>query len=307
MNWCFTQIAAGGWAAVFCLGEVQAGITPIPNGSFESPVTSFVDLNINSWQKSPKPDGYVEGGGFLWTQLTGAFKNTPPGRFDHIDNCDGEQAAWLFAVPEVALFQDYDSVDWDDPAPTHAFDARFEVGKSYKLTVGVIGMGGGMSNGATVEISLYYRDTESNMVAAAATTVTNSPNVFSNRTHLIDFEACVATVKAADPWAGQHIGLQLLSTVSTNLQGGYWAFDNVRLVSFEPPRLLAGGFTDGQFTLTLQSEPGLSFEILATNDVTQPPSSWASLGTVTNATGTVAFTDLAANSGQRFYQARQLP
>jgi hypothetical protein len=70
---------------------------------------------------------------------TGIFKNSPTNSSDHIDNCDGDQAIWLFAVPEVALFQDNNSVDWDDPAPTHAFDAKFEIGKSYQLTVGLLG------------------------------------------------------------------------------------------------------------------------------------------------------------------------
>jgi hypothetical protein len=164
-----------------------------------------------------------------------------------------------------------------------------------------------MSNGATLQISLYYRDASSNMVTVAATSITNTPENFPSHTHFNDYQALLSTVKATDAWAGQHIGIHLLSTVTTNLQGGYWDLDNVRLVSSGPPKLLAGTFTDGQFTLTLQSEPGLSFEILASNEVTQPPSSWASLGTVTNVTGTVSFTDTTANSSQRFYQARQLP
>src|SRR5262245_57928385 len=105
----------------------------VPNASFESPSTTFVNINIDFWQKTSKPVGYDESGGFLWTQLTGAFKNTPSGSADHIDNCDGDQAAWLFAVPEVGLFQDYDSVDWNDPVPTHAFNATYRAGKAYRL------------------------------------------------------------------------------------------------------------------------------------------------------------------------------
>lgn len=301
------KLAALAVGLVVCHVSLQAEMINVPNGSFESPATSFITINIDNWQKGPKPDSYVEAGGFLWGQLTGGFTNTPPGSFDHLDNCDGGQALWLFVVPEVSLFQDYNSVDWNDSAPTHAFDARFEVGKSYALTVGVNGSGGGMSNGATLQIGLYYRDAASNMVTVATTSITNTPQRFPNHTHFSDYQALLPTVKATDMWAGQHIGIQLLSTVTTNLQGGYWDLDNVRLFSFEPPRLLAGSFTDGQFTLTLQSEPGLSFEILASNDVMQPPSSWLSLGTVTNVTGTVSFTDGTANSSHRFYQARQLP
>lgn len=307
MNWRLVLVATWMGTAAACLGSTKAGVIPIPNGSFESPTTTFVEINVDSWQKSPKPDWYVEGGGFLWTQLVGAFKNTPAGNSDHIDNCDGQQAAWLFAVPEAGFFQDYNSVDWDDPQPTHAFDARFEVGKSYQLTVGVIGGGGGMSNGASVEISLYYRDTASNKVTVTSTLIRNSPSVFSNRTQLVDFQADVPTVQGTDPWAGRHIGVQILSTVTTNLQGGYWDFDNVRLFSAAAPQLIGGTLADGQFTLTLQSEPGLRFEILASSEVARSSSAWTSVGNVTNVTGTVSFTDAMANSSHKFYQARLLP
>src|SRR5438477_11946266 len=117
---------------------------PIPNGSFESPATPYASPFMDSWQKSAKPDWYDEGGGaFLWTQLTGEFTNTPAGAFNHIDNMDGGQGAWMFVIPEVAIFQDYDF-------PTnHAFNRTYEVGKSYHLTVGVIGTGGNMQIGAT--------------------------------------------------------------------------------------------------------------------------------------------------------------
>ena len=304
MNWRLVQFGIGMWAGA---DKLPAEVIPIPNGSFESPTTDFVDLNIDSWQEAPKPDWYVEGGGFLWTQLAGTFRNTPPGRFDHIDNCDGDQGAWLFAVPEVALFQDYHSVDWNDAVPTHAFEARFEVEKSYKLTVGVIAGGGGMSNGATAQISLFYRDAASNKVTVAAASITNSPTLFSNRTQFVDFEAHLPVVKADDQWAGQHIGVQILSTVNTNLQGGYWDFDNVRLSSFDSPRLLDTASASGQVTFTLQSEPGLRFEILASTDIAQPLSNWTSVATITNITGSAPFTDPIVNFSQRFYQARQLP
>jgi hypothetical protein len=276
----------------------------VPNGSFESPATSFVSINIDNWQKTPKPDDYVETGGFLWTQLTGIFQNTPTNSSDHIDNCDGKQALWLFAVPEVGLFQDYDSVDWNDSAPTHAFNTTYKVGKSYHLTVGVIGTSGGMLQGASLQLSLYYRDAESNMVAVAATGITNSSDIFSNNTHLIDFDVNVPIVKPSDAWAGQNIGIQFLSTVDTNLQGGYWDLDNVRLIA--GPALINPVWTNGQFQATLRSSPGLNFEILASDNIGSPLSNWNSLGVVTNATGTIQFSDATPNQSQRFYRARLL-
>jgi hypothetical protein len=277
----------------------------VPNHSFESPPTPFINVSIQSWQKTPKPDWYSESGGFTWTQLTGAFKNTATNSPDHIRNCDGTQAIWLFVVPEVGLFQDYNSMDLDDPEPTHAFDAKFEVGKSYHLTVGIIGTGGGMQTGATLELSLYYRDTASNRVTVAVTTVTNGPAVFSNNTQLVDFTVNAPTVLSQDAWAGENIGIMFLSTVTTNLQGGYWDLDHVRLL--EGPVLLNPARANGQFHFTLLGEVGAEFEILSSTDIALPLSSWSSLGTLTNESGTTPFVDTNAHFDQRFYRARQLP
>ena len=289
-------------------GLIKAAAIVVPNASFELPATGYASPNIESWQKSPKPDWYVEGGGFYWSQLTGAFRNQPPNDPTHIDNCDGNQAMWLFAVPEVAIFQDFDSVDWNDPAPSHAFDATFEVGKSYRLTVGVIGGGGGMLEGVTLEISFYYRDSASNRVTVARTSITNTPALFPNTTHLVNFTVDLPFVKANDAWAGHNIGVQFLSTVDTNLQsGGYWDLDNVRLSAIDQPSLGSPVQTNGQFQFTVQSEPGVRFEILASENLAGPITNWTNLGIVTNLTGATSFTDPTANGRRRFYQARQLP
>jgi hypothetical protein len=292
-----------------CWVALLADAAPIfvPNASFESPQTSFVELRINSWQNTAKPSWYDESGGFLWTQLTGIFKNTPVGSADHLENCHSNQAIWMFAVPEVGLFQDYTSLDWSNTVPTHAFDALFEVGKSYTFTMGVNGGGGGMSNGATMQISIYYRDAASNRITVAATTITNTPETFHTHTYLADVQAHLPTVRPADPWAGQHIGLLLLSTVSTNLQGGYWDLDNIRLTSIQEPTFISVTRTSGQFEITLKSEPSLAFEILAATDLTVPLTSWTSLGFVTNQSGLTNFRDPSPNLNHRFYRARQLP
>jgi hypothetical protein len=299
-------ISAVGFSALVP-SSLRGGTIGVPGGSFESPQTPYVSINIDSWQKTAKPDYYDESGGFLWTQLTGAFKNTPVGSSDHIDNCDGDQAIWLFAVPEVGLFQDYDSVDWKDTSPTHGFDVRFETGKSYRLTVGVIGGGGNMPEGSSLEISLYYRDASSTRVTVAASSVVNSPTMFPTMTQLVDFSVEVPTVKADDAWAGQHLGMQMVSTVGTNLQGGYWDLDNVRLTSLAAPVLLEPVWTSNQFRVTATGEPGLQLEFLAATDAAPAPSDWATVDTVVNITGTASFVDTNLVSAGRFYQVRQFP
>ena len=300
-------VAAGAVVLGVWPEDSTAALVPVPNASFESQPNTFVSINIDSWQKAPKPEWYIEDGGFLWHQLIGAFNNTPPGSSDHIENCDGSQAIWLFAVPEVALFQDYETVDWNDPAPSHAFDAVYTPGKAYQLQVGIIGTGGGMQQGVTLALSLYYRDAASNRVHVSTTMLTNVTDVFSNNTRFVDCEVNVPTVSAGDAWAGRHIGIEFTSTVSSNLQGGYWDLDNVRLWEIPAPTLAAASWSDGQFQFTLRSAPGLRFEILATTNLALPVTSWISLGEVTNLTGDISFSDPVAESRGRFYQARQLP
>ena len=282
----------------------------VPNASFETPTNSFVSVDIDSWQKTPKPDWYVENGGFLWSQLVGGFRNTTATSPDHIDNCDGNQAIWLFAVPEVGLFQDYDSVDWNDTEPTHAFDARFNVGKGYRLAFGIfVGTSAGvpMQDGVTMEASLYYRDASSNRVIVAATTVTNTGAVTANQNHFLDFRVTAPPVQGGDAWAGQNIGIQLLSTVESNMQGGYWVVDHIRLTEFEPPALTSPARVNGQFQFQMKSEPGFAFEILAAEDATFPASTSASLAVWTNVSGTATFVDTNAGFGQRYYRASLLP
>ena len=174
----------------------------------------------------------------------------------------------MFAVPEAGVFQDYESVDWNDPSPTHAFNVTLEVGKSYTFTVGAIGGGGGMLNGVTAEISLYYRSDTGTPLTLAATTITNSPDAFRNSTHFVDFNVSIPAVEVGDPWAGKRLGLRLRSTVSPDSQGGYWDFDNFRLTSHARPsvRLLFAKATEG-LHVSWNSELDARYQIQISGDL----------------------------------------
>ena len=272
---------------------------------------------MEEWQKTPQPGWYVpsQNDNSPWEYLMGTFFNVPfPGYF--IDNADGQQAAFLFAWPEAGLFQDYNSLSGTNTTPSHAFNATFEVGNAYDLTVGVIGGGGGMKPGTTLQLGLYYRDALSNLVVmVAATSVTNSAGMFPANTHFVDFQVHVPTVLASDPWAGQNIGIQLLSTTvlkwvegqpDKESYGGYWDLDNVRLVKTLAPTLLNLAVTTSNFTFTVQSEPGLPFKILTATNILTVSSNWTSLGTFTNITGATTFSESKTNLGQRYYRAQAL-
>ncbi len=287
------------------LDNVRLTESLVPNNSFESPQTLLATPSIDEWQKVPEPVWYNGGGGFPWEQTMGLFLNTTNGSADHIDNMDGEQGAYLFALPDLSIFQD-DNTFTGTNAPNHNFQARFETGKSYALTVGLLGGGGGMTNGATFEISFYYRDVSSNAITVAATSITNSSDLFPTNTHLTDFQVILPTVKASDAWAGKNIGIRLASTVGFDLQGGYWDLDNVRLTVVADPVLKNIEVSGEQTQFEIDSEPG-RYEILAGTDLTLPLSAWTSLGVITNVSGNFSFTDVSVNPGNRFYQVRQSP
>jgi|ERR1041385_2911938 hypothetical protein len=215
--------------------KLQGASIFVPNSSFESQVAGppyGVDTRIDSWQKSPKPAWFDETAyGILWDQTMGVFANTPSGAANHIDNMTGNQGAYMFALPQVAIFQDYNSLDWNHSSPSHDFNATFDAGKSYQLTVGLIGGGGGMTLGSTFELSLYYRDSANNMITIAATPVTYTAELFPSTTHFVDFSVNLGEVQAGDAWAGKNIGIELASTYGT---AGYWDLDNVRLTSAVP-------------------------------------------------------------------------
>jgi hypothetical protein len=215
--------------AVFaaCGHRLNAATLFVPNGSFESPVTSFADPAMDAWQKSPQPFWFPPGTN-TWDQVMGQFLNTPVGSPGHINNMDGRQAAYLFAVPDAAIMQDFNTFTGTN-APKHDFIAQYEAGKSYTLTVGVLGNGGGMQNGVQLQISLYFRDLSNNIVTVGATTITNSAALFPTNTYLTDFQVRLPIVRANDAWAGKRIGVRIASLADFGNQGGYWDVDNVRL------------------------------------------------------------------------------
>ena len=172
---CLAALATGS-------GALHADLIPVPNGSFESQSgvgqPFGVNINIDSWQKPDRPAYFPAGGynGFFWVQTSGNFLNpaSPPGI---VLNATGAQAAYILSFPGAGMFQDYDSVDWNNN--THSLNAAYQVGKSYDLKVGVFGES--VNDGALLQLSLYYRDGAGNKVTVGATTLfptTGTPRKF---------------------------------------------------------------------------------------------------------------------------------
>jgi PEP-CTERM motif len=214
---------------------LQAQPIFIPNHSFESPSTPFVSNNFDSWQKTARPayfDFIEQNYGYTWNQMSGIFAGA--GAYG---NLSGSQGTYLFSFPQVGLLQDYDTMDYNDAAPTHDFNATFDAGKSYTLTLGVFGKGlaGNMTEGSMLGLSLYYRNGASLVTVGSPTIVTYSAAGFPNfgSLNLQDFQVNIPTVQAGDAWAGQHIGIKIESIYGTG--DGYWDIDNVRLTAVPEP------------------------------------------------------------------------
>ena len=205
-----------------------------------------MNINIDSWQKPDRPAYFPAGGynGFFWVQTSGNFRNpaSPPGV---VLNATGAQAAYILSFPGAGMFQDYDSVDWNNN--THSLNAAYQVGKSYDLKVGVFGES--VNDGALLQLSLYYRD-GSNVI-----TPIGSPNTITYHAadfpyadgfgdfNLLDFSVDTPVVQAGDAWANAKIGINI--AVLNGDGSNQWVVDNVRLTEAPEPAtlgLLALGF-----------------------------------------------------------------
>jgi hypothetical protein len=230
-------------ASFLTAGTIQAQPIFVPNHSFNSPsapmVSPYVTTQVGSWQKPAKPayfDFVEQNYGIFWDQTTGIFFG--PGAYG---NMDGIQAAFVLAWPQAGIFQDYDTMDYNDPVPSHDFDASFEIGKSYTLTAGIYGKGFpgfNMTEGSMLGLSLYYRDGANQITVGAPTIITYSSALFpgSGPFNLIDYSVFIPTVQASDAWADKHIGIRIESIYGVG--DGYWDIDNVRLTAVPEPGAL---------------------------------------------------------------------
>jgi hypothetical protein len=285
------------------LGTGWAQQIAVPNGSFELPATPFADPRMDAWQKSPQPVWYTDGDEFPWEQLMGQFRNPPPGEPGHTANMDGEQAAFMFAYPEVAIFQDALATTSTGEVPESGVNTRFEAGKVYRLTVALRSGGGGMKDGASFEIGFYYRNAEGQRIPVNSSTLTHVAG--TGVSPLLDFHASTDTVQVDDPWEGKPIGIRLASIVGFENAGGYWDLDNVRL------RIEAGLVLQvvpepaGGMKLSLTGGIG-SHEVLASPDPTLPLDEWTVLGTVEGDGSGEGLLDQEAGFTQRFYIGRKV-
>jgi hypothetical protein len=287
-------IVAGGFALIGWKDPLWAAELPVVNSSFELPVTDSSDVRIESWQKFPQPDWFVETPGQTWDQLAGTFRVVPPAA---LENVDGAQAAYIFALPEVGIYQDLAS---------NGSALTFLPGTAYQARFGVVGGGSNMKPEATLAAVIYYNDSNGNQVRVAQTTVTNSATLFPTQTHLVDFTVDVPVVGVADAWAGKQMGILFVSTVSAELAGGSWTLDNVRILTIPPdvtPRLTAAR-QGNNLRVSWESVAGRRYQLQATSDL----QTWANRGEEVLGTGTELSQILPLNEWRYLYlRLQELP
>lgn len=278
----------------------------VPNGSFESPTTTYAWSTIDYWQKTPKPPEFDESLGFPWVAETGLFLNNSNNPPVYIINCDLQQALYLFSYPGVGLFQDYDSIGSTSTIPDHRLDVRYEPNHSYRLTVGVIGgPGSQLVDGTTLQLELYYRDAGTNLITVASNVIVHSLATFTNHIQFQDFSVETRVVEAGDAWAGKHLGIRFLSTTTHDLLGGYWDLDNVRLTKRQHlgPTITLSPTTDG-YLLSWPSAPGCVYQPQTSTNL----EAWLNLGPAFTPVGDVGRVVIPAPEGRSsFYRVLVSP
>jgi len=286
-------------------GIVETSVV-VPNGSFETPTTTYAWPPIDFWQKTPKPADFDESQGYPWAAEVGLFLNNPAGSPDYIVNCDLRQALFLFSYPGVGLFQDYDSIGDTSSQPDRRLDVRFEPNHSYRLTVGIIGgPGSQLRDGTTLQLELYYRDGGTNLVTVASNVIAHSTTTFPDHTQFRDFSVESRVVTVGDPWAGKHLGIRLLSTTSHDLLGGYWDLDNVRLTIRQHlgPTVTLVPTANG-YQLSWPVTSGCVYQPQISKDLM----SWSNLGPTLSPQGGIAEVFISEPDPQRaFYRVLVLP
>ena len=268
-----------GWAwamATMACGVVRGESIPVPNGSFEEPPVAFVGLDLGPWKRTEKPGWYDEGGGMYWNQLVGVFQNTAPGKPDHIGNLDGRQAAWLFALPGVGV--------WQEIGPeASASPVRYELGHAYQLVVDVLGNGGGMKEGVPLVLGFCHGNADGSRGWVATRTVVSSALLFPTRTHLTTFRVTTPVVLSGDAWAGKPVAIMAESAVGFEEQGGYWDLDHFRVNHVPSPELAIRLLGTG-LRLAWRTESGWRYHAWRSSDLRE----WRPLGGVVEGDGAVA-------------------
>ena len=200
-------------------GSSLATAINVANYSFETPDLSpdGAQLGIPDWNINGPAAGIAHNG---WNG----------GQID-LANSDGEQVGWMNSYVD-ATNELASSGLWQ------VLPETYTVGQSYELTVGVARAAWNPTqDDDQLQIRLWYQTSTATPIASV--TVTAGDLNWSNGGDLIDYTATLPAVLATDAWAGQSIGIWIVSTYKNPAGGDSdWVIDNVRLNAVPEPATL---------------------------------------------------------------------
>ena len=199
---------------VFCMANLllpfvslKADSIPVANHSFESPVVP----------PGSNPPAYPVISDWIELDRDGEF-STNTGVFTNvteINYADADQLGFLGSEESNALLQN--------------LTASYQVGKSYKMTVGVCVSGQYLPDDPNgLHLVFYYTEAGDPNAIDIVFEETPSPSTFTSIA-LEDCSVYLPTVEAGDVWAGKTIGIAIRASGPA---GGFWDLDNVRVVEF---------------------------------------------------------------------------
>lgn len=215
MKSCVLTIVAMMSVQLFCTDSMADPIY-VANYSFESP-----ELDAMYYITTTPTDWKEFNGSLVDSQNTGAFYNNPIDPA-FVINAEGNQLAYLYGLQGCAHQQELSAV--------------YQVGKSYRMTVGVC-----ISTyqpppadaNEPIELAFYYLEgTEPNDLATALVPRAGQSNVILN-----DFSLYLPKIQPGNPCIGKSIGIVIRGT---GVEGGAWDLDNVRVTEYP----LVPNFTD---------------------------------------------------------------
>lgn len=188
------------------VASAHAASVMVPNFSFELPA-----LGIN---------GAAVGNPTNWngTGTVGYVYNGWNGGAINVTGLDGNQLGWFNTDVGTSMSQ--------------LLTTTFTAGQSYELRVAAVKASNAWSGSTAanaITIQLYYGAFN---VIASGTALAQDLN--TSQGAMTDITANLTTVAGADAWAGQAIGIRIISTAD-GANNNDWAVDNVRLTAVPEP------------------------------------------------------------------------
>ena len=194
-------------------------------------------------------------------------------------NIEGNQAAFLFAVPSNGMSQETSAI--------------YEPGITYVVSAGLVGSSSfAPPEGTTLSLSLYYRESETNLVTIASRDVIYNATNFPSLSNLVYFAVASQPLTNNHPALGKNVGVAITSTVAP--AGGIWDIDNVTLAAEQLSLTVAR--VENNLRITWNSRDGATYQLQTSSDLM----TWNVTGAPIIGTGSTQSSDVPVPSAASY-------